>query len=177
MPKRRPELTEAQINELTRAYAETSESLTRTRIQAVRLYGLGYRVDKIQEITSCSRTSLMTWWRHYRTARLSGLRDHRAGGNHTKLTSAQRQDLKARLQQYTPRALLGPHTATADGQFWTVEDFQRAIGHWYGIQYQSHSSYYELLVACGFSYQRTERVFKSRRDLQVAEFEEQVEKN
>jgi hypothetical protein len=34
-----------------------------------------------------------------------------------------------------------------------------------------------LLHTCGFSYQRTEKVFKSQRPTERAAFEEQVEKN
>ena len=177
MPKRRVRLTETQINELTWAYAHSKDGLVRTRLQAIRLYGTGYPVEEILDITGCSRTSLMEWYRKYRDSNLAGLMDHRLGGNHSKLTPAQRQEVQARLEQYTPRALFGPHTATADGQYWTVEDLTRALEQWYSLTYKSHSSYYELLLACGFSYQQTERVFKSRREFQVVEFEEQVEKN
>lgn len=35
----------------------------------------------------------------------------------------------------------------------------------------------QLLHLCGFSYQKTEKVFKSRRETKVADFEEQLEKN
>jgi len=177
MPKRRTQLTDTQVSELTRAYTQSKDGVVRTRLQAVRLYGTGYPVDEILDIAGCSRTSLMEWCRKYRDSSLAGLLDHRQGGNHSKLTARQRQEVQARLEQYTPRALFGPHTATADGQYWTVEDLKQALAQWYNLTYKSHSSYYALLLACGFSYQQTERVFKSRRELQVLEFEQQVEKN
>ncbi len=177
MAERHYRLTEAQINELIVAYAETTDGLTRTRLLAVRLYGTGYPVAEISEITRCSRTSLMEWCQKYLQQGPPALADHRAGGNSRKLTLAQVADLQERLHQYSPRAVFGADTATAEGRFWTIEDLQRAIQHWYGVNYQSRTSCWTLFTRCGFSYQRPARVFKSRRAADVASFEELVEKN
>jgi transposase len=119
----------------------------------------------------------MGWCRKYRTGGAPALEDHRVGGNRAKLTKAEVEDLRVRLRQYTPRALFGPQASTLDGQFWTVEDLQRAVQSWYQVVYKSRSSYLHLLALCGFSYQRPARVFKSRREADVAAFEELVEKN
>jgi transposase len=54
---------------------------------------------------------------------------------------------------------------------------KQALQQWQGAVYQSDSSYHELSARCGFSYQRTAKVFRSRSAQQVAEFEEQLEKN
>ncbi len=64
-----------------------------------------------------------------------------------------------------------------EGQFWTIEDLELAVCRWYGVQYQSRVSHYNLRHACGFSYQRTEKVFKSQRPLEIAVFQETTEKN
>jgi transposase len=48
---------------------------------------------------------------------------------------------------------------------------------WYGFNYQSRSSYHRYFDLCGFSYQRTAKVYKSRSEARVAEFEAQLEKN
>jgi transposase len=177
MAERHYRLTEAQVNELIVAYAQTTNGLTRTRLLAVRLYGTGYAVSEISEITRCSRTSLMEWCERYLEQGPGALADHRAGGNSRKLKPAQVAELKERLDQYSPRAVFGTHTATAEGRFWTVDDLQRAIQHWYGVNYQSRTSCLTLFARCGFSYQRPARVFKSRREVEVATFEETVEKN
>jgi transposase len=84
---------------------------------------------------------------------------------------------KDRLHTYTPHILFGCQSATLDGQFWTVEDLQRAVQEWYGVTYNSRSSYHLLFARCGFSYHRPGRVFKSRREADIAAFEEQLEKN
>lgn len=170
-------LTHEQAADLRQAYDRCKDGPTRTRYQAVRLYGAGYPVAQIQEITGCSRTSLMDWCRTYRTHGVAALRDARRGGNRAKLTRAQREVVRANLHQYTPRQLFGPLAATPDGQFWTVPDLQRAVQHWFGVTWASPTSYITLLRACDFSYQRTQKVYKSRREPDILAFEERLEKN
>lgn len=177
MAQRQFILTSAQATALQQAYLETKHGPTRSRYQAVRLYGSGYSVAQVIDITGCSRTTLMDWCRAYRRTGLSGLVDGRVGGNRAKLTPEQRRMLCTNLQQYTPRQLFGAETATPSGQFWTVPDLRRAVAHWFGITWNSHSSYLSLFPTCGFSYQRTQKVFKSRSEAQVMTFEEALEKN
>jgi transposase len=177
MAERQFHLTDAQADELCQAFRDAKDGLTRTRYQAVRLYGSGYSVSQVQEICTCSRSALMTWCRTYRTQGLLGLRDGRVGGNRAKLSQEQRQKLRTYLHRYTPRQLLGSEAATADGQFWTVPDLRRALERWFGLTFDSPTSYQNLFAACDLSYQRTQKVFKSRRESQVMAFEEGLEKN
>ncbi len=177
MATRKFTLTDAQTAALRQAYDRTKDGPTRTRYQAVRLYGTGYPVAQIAEITGCSRTSLLDWCRLYRTRGVAGLVDGRLGGNRAKLTPHQRETVRANLHQYTPRQLFGPQTATPDGQFWTVPDLTRAVQAWFGVTWTSPSSYLALLAHCGFTYQRAQKVFKSRSEGDVLAFEDQLEKN
>ena len=177
MAKRAFTLTDAQEASLQQAYLRTKDGPTRTRYQAVRLYGSGYSVAQIQEICGCSRTSLLDWCRLFRSHGIAALRDHRGGGNRAKLTPEQRETVRANLHQYTPRQLFGAASATADGQFWTVPDLKRAVQEWFGVSWDSSTSYRTLLSDSGFSYQRTQKVFKSRNEREVLAFEEQLEKN
>jgi transposase len=177
MAKRQFQLTEVQTSELQGAYQQCKDGPTRNRLLAVRLYGTGYPAKEVRDITRCSQTSLMEWCQKYRQESVSALADHRLGGNSAKLTQAQIQELKDRLYTYVPHTLFGSQSATLDGQFWTVEDLQSAVQQWYGVTYKSRSSYHLLFARCGFSYHRPSRVFKSRREADVAAFEEQLEKN
>jgi transposase len=177
MAKRRFQLTEYQVRELMAAYSSCKDGPTRTRYQSVRLYGSGYPTKEVTAITGCSRITLMEWCRNYCTEGIAGLADKRVGGNAARLTQSQIQDLREKLHTYTPAQLFGEGAATADGQFWTVPDLRRAILHWYGVSYQSPSSYLRYFDLCGFSYQRPDRVYKSRSEAKVAEFEAQLEKN
>jgi transposase len=176
MAKRQFQLSEEQVKELTQAYLSCKDGPTRTRYQAVRLYGTGYPVKEVINVTGCSQTSLMDWCRIYRTQGTAGLVDKRRGGNRAKLRPAQIEELQRRLHQYTPANLFGATAATADGQFWTVEDLQRATEQWYGVCYQSRTSYYSLFEHCDFSRQRPAKGYKSRSEVKIAEFEEQLEK-
>jgi transposase len=177
MAKRKFTFKEAEPKELLQAYRTCKDAATRTRYQAVRLYGEGYPVDEIMQITGCSRTSLMEWCRAYREDPAQGLVDKRAGGNRAKLSKLQIEELQQMLYQYTPKERLGPRASTTDGQFWNVEDLALIVREKYGVEYQSRTSYSHLLHVCGFSYQKTEKVFKSRSETKVADFEEQLEKN
>lgn len=176
MRKRKFRLTDDEVKELAAAYRQCTDGPTRTRYQAVRLYGTGYPVQEIQKITGCSTPSLMEWCRAYSEHGTAALQDGRLGGNSAKLTDEQRVEIETRLHAYTPHDLFGTATQTADGQFWTVEDLHKAVAQWFGVRYASRTSYTRLFHACGFSYQRPEKVFKSQRPCQIAEFEEQVEK-
>jgi len=177
MAQRKFRLTEAAARGLLAAYQATDEGPYRTRLQAVRLYGLGYSTDQISEITGAARSSLMEWCRAYREGGIAALDDHRLGGNSAKLTPEQVSDLSNKLRLYTPRSLFGPQAASEAGQAWTVEDLRRAVKQWYGVTYQSSVSYYNLFARCAFSYHQPSKVFKSRNERAVAEFEAQLEKN
>ena len=85
--------------------------------------------------------------------------------------------MRAHLQRCTPRQLFGPETATPDGQFWTVPDLTRAVQDWFGVTWSSSSSYLALLADCGFTYQRAQKVDKSRSERDILAFEEQLENN
>jgi transposase len=176
MAKRRFQLTEEQNQELTSAYTSCKDGPTRTRYQAVRLYGTGYPTEEVISITGCAWSTLMEWCRTYRREGIAGLVDKRAGGNRAKLTEKQLEELRTRLRTYTPANLFGTTAATPDGQFWTVEDLQHAVQQWYGVSYQSRGSYHRLFDRCDFSYQRPAKAYKSRSEAKVAEFEAQLEK-
>ena len=177
MAKRKFKLTDAERKELLQAYRACKDAATRTRYQAVRLYGEGYPEKEIEQVTGCKRTSLMEWCRAYRVDHSQGLVDKRVGDNRAKLSKLHIEELQHMLHQYTPKERLGRKASTADGQFWTVEDLVLVVRERYGVEYQSRTSYSSLLRHCGFSYQKTEKTFKSRSEAKVANFEEQLEKN
>ena len=177
MAKRKFQLSDSERQQLIQAYALCKDGPTRTRYQAVRLYGEGYSVSDIEQITGCSRTSLMEWCRAYQQDPRQGLVDKRAGGNCAKLARLEIEDLAYRLHQYTPRDLFGSAAHSTSGQYWTMDDWQAAVRRWYGVEYRSRTSYLRLLAQGEFSYQKTEKVYKSHSQLKVADFEEQLEKN
>lgn len=177
MRQRTFQLTDQAARALLAAYQTADDGAYRTRLQAVRLYGLGYSAAQITDITGSPRSTLMLWCRLYREGDIAALADHRAGGNSAKLSREQVGDLSRKLRLYTPRSLFGPQAATTDGQAWTVDDLRRAVQEWYGVTYQSVVSYYSLFDRCDFSYHQPTKVFKSRNEAAVMEFETLLEKN
>ncbi len=176
MAKRKFIITERERKALLHFYESCRHAATRTRYQAVRLYGTGYPVSEIVEITGCSRNSLMDWCHSYRKDSSQGLVDKRQGGTRAKLTKLQIEELQGILHQYTPKERMGVKSSTAHGSFWNVKDLAKLLQEKYGVIYKSASSYRELLHLCGFSYQKTEKVFKNHSQMKVADFEEVLEK-
>lgn len=170
-------LNEREAAALQSAYHDSQDGATRTRYQAVRMYGRGYAVAAIMDICGCSQRSLQGWCQHYREEGLSGLLDHRVGGNRARLLALEIEELSQLLHGYTPAQLLGPEQSSGDGQHWRIADLQRVVEQRYGVRYQSLTSYRTLLTRCGFSYQRTTKQYKSRNESKVMDFEEQLEKN
>lgn len=176
--KRTFQLTEKQIVELKVAYRDSKDGPMRTRLQAVRLYGGGQPVEEIIEIVDCSQRTLLRWVERYRRGGVAGLEDQREGNHRALLSEEQLTEVREKLHHYRPIDVLGPaDVATASGQHWTVPDLKQALQQWQGIVYQSDNSYRQLFQRCGFSYQRSAKVFRSRSAEQVAAFEEQLEKN
>jgi len=114
MARRRFQLTQEQVQELTDAYTCCKNGPTRTRYQAVRLYGTGYPCEEVMEITRCGRPTLMEWCRKYLASGIAALTDQRrGGGNRSLLSPVQIEQLKARLHLYTPADLFSNTAATA----------------------------------------------------------------
>lgn len=177
MSRKRIILSEGQKSELRAAYNDCRDGATKTRFQAVLLYANGRSVDEIKEITGCSQTSLLEWWRHYRSDGIAGLEDKRLGGNSAKLTAEQIERLRMQLHQYTPAQLLGEEQCQGSPQYWTPVTLAVLVERTYGVVYKSVTSYRTLLKKCGLSRQRPHTQYKSRSEAQVMAFEEELEKN
>jgi transposase len=176
MAKRKFNLTDTEVNELKGAYQSCRDGQTKIRYQAVRLYGTGHKVSDIEEISGCSRVSLMEWCRAYRQYGIAGLIDQRRGGNRAKLKGIELEQLQQQLEDYSPGQLLGAANCTGDGQFWTVPDLAKLVERAYQVKYQSDTSYRSLFKRCNFSCQRPGSQYWSRNELAVLEFEQQLEK-
>lgn len=176
--KRKQLLSSEEDQQLLLAFTDCKDGEMRTKIQAVRLYGNEVPVSEITNLTGLPRRTINRWYGRYLRHGLSGFVDNRRGGNHKYLTNEQIQELEMKLNQYRPVDLLGlEKVATANGLHWSVPDLRQAVKQWYGLEYKTEASYRQLFQKCGFSYQRTAKVFRSRSEAKVAEFEEAVEKN
>lgn len=179
MANRTFQLNEQEIKAFRHREMESRDTTEVKRLQAVRLYGSGRAVSDIMDVTGCTERSLRRWAQHYSEKGLVGLRtDYSARSeNASKLSAAQQADLQQRLHQYRPDQILAPAVRINSGRFWTVSDLAIAVEEWYGVSYRDHGSYRNLFHRCGFSYQKAERVYKSRpSEAEIAEFEADLEK-
>jgi transposase len=78
------------------------------------------------------------------------------------------------LREQTPAAALGRVDA---GAFWQVETIAELLETQYGVRYRSVRSLHALLEDSGLSYQRPERVYRSRpAEAVIAAFDADAEK-
>jgi transposase len=177
MAKRQFILTEQEINKLRQAEGQTENVQELRRLQAVRLYGEGKPVQEIMDVVGGSWRALMDWCHRYREEGVAGLASKYQGQNAAKLTGQQRGDLAERLNQYRPDQVIPAEMRLSQGKFWTISDLKIVVKEWYGVVYQSDTSYRSLLHTCRFSRQKPESRYRHRPDdLTVAEFEAEVEK-
>jgi transposase len=177
MAKRQFQLTDEERQALKQAEQQTRDAYELRRLQAVRLYGSGTATADIQQLVGCSERRIREWAQKYRQHGLAGLKSQWQGENALKLSRQQRADLKQRLEQYRPDQIIAPDIRLSRGQFWTVSDLQIVVKAWYEVEYRTLDSYRTLLHECGWSYQRTEKVYRSQPDAQVVtNFEADLEK-
>lgn len=177
MAKRKFTLSQDEVAQLKGAYHQSQDASFSKRLLAVRLYGTGHATTEIIDLVSGNRSSLMEWVQKYQENGIERLKEQRQGGNHYKLNKAQKAAIKEKVCQYTPKQLLGDACATRCGTYWTQTDLKQLIYQEFEVIYQSDTSYRVMLQQCGLSYQRTEKIYKSRSECKVADFEEQLEKN
>jgi transposase len=177
MGKRQFQLSETEKTAFQEAEQRTRDTYELKRLQAVRLYGTGVERRTIEALVGCDERSIRKWAQWYGQDGLDGLKSGWRGENALKLSRAQRADLKRRLHEYTPEQVITAEVRVSRGAFWTVSDLQIVVERWYGVSYRTLDSYRGLLHECGFSYQQTEKVYRSQPNAQtVADFEAEFEK-
>ena len=177
MAKRQFHLSEEEIEAIRQREQETDDPQELKRLQTVRAYGSQVPIQQITAVVGCSQDRVRHWSRRYKQGGLDGMRSQWATQNAAKLTIDQKAEIKQRLHAYPPAELLSAEVRISQGAFWTVSDLQVAVKQGYGVVYQDEDSYRRLLHHCGFSYQRTEAVYRSQADEHKRdEFEQQLEK-
>jgi len=179
MAKRQFQLTEDQIKEFRHYERQVTRVTDLKRLQAVRLYGTGRELQEIIDIIGCGESTLRAWVKSYNDGGiLSVLANYEnSAQNARKLGTEQEAELCEKLHQYRPNQVLPADSYHGSGQFWSVDAVRTVVMMWYGVSYTDAGSYRNLLHRCGFSYQRSEQVYKSRpSEAEIAEFEAQLEK-
>jgi transposase len=179
MAKRTFQLTENEIKDFKLHEQQTKRVDELRRLQAVRLYGSGYNMNSITEMLGCAEHSVRLWVLDYTRNGIDRLLSQygNSAQNARRLSLEQEQDLTQKLREYRPQQVLERETYPGTGEFWTVVSVQVVVEKWYGVRYGSLVSYRNRLHRCGFSYQKSEGVYKSRPSEQVInDFEAAFEK-
>lgn len=177
MNNRQFKLREEEVEVLRQREQKTRDVHELKRLQAVRLYGSGEEIEVIQDSIGCGASSIRQWAMRYKAGGVKALGSRWQGKNANKLSAAQRVELKNKLHTYTPEEVIPPQVRVSQGVFWTVSDLQIVVQEWFGVEYQSLSSYYNLLHQSGFSSQKVATVYRSQPGANaVADFEAELEK-
>lgn len=145
MAKRKFELTPEELADLTGVLMDAGTDPAYDRLRAVLDYHNG---EKWAELTSryhCSRSTLLSWCRNYRRLGSEALINPRPAGTVRRLSGTQVNDLMQRLSTATPAGVF-TGDETTDRKLWTAKDLFRAIRIWYGVVYNSPTTYYTLLA-------------------------------
>ncbi len=145
MAKRKFSLTLAEVAEIGRVLESTTGDPAYDRLRAILDYSSGVKWKEIATRFHCSRSSLQHWCSTYRTFGQAALIGRgRLSGRESRLTQCQLADLARRLASTTP-AQAFQEMEPAGGSQWTAKDLYRAIQLWYGVVYDSPTTYYTLL--------------------------------
>jgi transposase len=145
MAKRKFSLTLAEVAQISRVLESTTGDPAYDRLRAILDYSAGVKWKEIVARFHCSRSSLQHWCSTYRTFGEQALIGRgRPGGRESRLTRFQLADLEQRLASTSP-AQAFQETEPAGGSQWTAKDLYRAIQLWYGVVYDSPTTYYTLL--------------------------------
>jgi transposase len=170
-------LSESEEGAFGQGEAETRNVYELKRLQAVGLYGRGSSLEHMTDMLGSSERSILRWVSDYQRDGLSGLQPGWDGQNANKLSTAQRAEVKRKVEQYRPDQVLPSEIRVSQGEFWTVSDMQVAVKRWFGVEYRCEDSYRTLLVEAGLSYQRAEGVYRSKpSQIAIADFEAELEK-
>jgi transposase len=174
MKHRKFKLNETELGAIETREGETRDALELRRLQGVRMYGSGMRMQVISQVTGAARRTVADWVKAYEQRGLAGLKPGWKGGNHRKLSQAQREEFRQRVQEWRPEQVL---SEPGVGEFWSIDTVRSAITQWYGVRYQSRESYRSLLKEAGFSFQQPEGIYRSRpSEATIADFEADAEK-
>lgn len=109
------------------AGSTSQETKINTRKIAVKLLGEGWSQSKVAKFLQVSQSSVSNWKRAYESKGLAGLKSAPISGRPSRLDKAQKQALKAYLNQ-------GAEAAGFTGNFWTQKRVSRLISEQFSVE-------------------------------------------
>jgi transposase len=131
--------------------------LIRLKAEAILYASGGVDLDFIAEMVGRTRKTVLEWLSQWRVWRLgSVVTGHQGNENAAKLTRAQKEEVAQLLQK-------PPSEAGISAEFWDIPALSDVVSSWFGVEYESESSYRLLMKFAGMSFKLADP-FDKRRD-------------
>lgn len=165
-------LSQTQEWELEQAERACNDVEERRRMQMVRLYGTGERLETIKKTVQASERTITRWVERYRADGIAGLARATTVGNHRILSVEQRELVVTTVREQTPT-----HVGVSGREQWSVAAVAALVRQRFGLDYAAPSGYRALLYDAGLSYQKVAKVYRHRpSQTDIADWQADTEK-
>lgn len=163
-------LSSEQVAVLEAAFKTTKHPRELLRYQALLLLTQGYTRKEVARIVRVSTHAIEDWLTAFRKDGIKGLYEKGQPGNHRKLTTTQKEEIKTIITTKIPQDV------KLEAQFWTPLLVAKLIHKEYMISY-SQEQCRRLLHQAGLSFHKPEKVNKRQKAGDRLRFEETLKKD
>ena len=165
------QLSKEAVDELGKAFKKEGNGRQKTRYQAIWLLSKGWKKDQIADVVGMSRDRIRQLVTLYHKDGLNGLKIKPAPGNHRLLTNKQKLHIKKLITAHTPQEL------GLEGKFWNIPLLRELVKLKFNLSYRDQDSYRRLLIWCGFSFHKPNKVNQKQSEHMKVRFEETLKKD
>jgi transposase len=135
--------------------------LVRLKAEAILYASGGVDLDFIAEMVGRSKKTVLEWLAQWRVWRVgSVVTGHEGNQNAAKLTRKQKQEIAEILQK-------PPSEAGIPAEFWDIPALADVVSSWFGVEYESDSSYRLLMKFAGMSFKLADPFDKRRNEEKI----------
>lgn len=131
----------------------------------------GKKRQDVAEIFEINVATLDGWQTNFKRKGIKGIANKGYPGNHYKLTTQQKAQIKKILLEKTPQEL-----GVSEKRFWTVRLLKVLIKKEYDVVYDSEATYRKLFYSFGFSCHKPGKHNRNQRPMEVKRFRVAVKK-
>lgn len=149
---------------------KSRQPLVRERAQAIIAFNKGFSTLQVSEFLEHSEKTVRDWIRTYQEKGLSSIFPRYKGGNASKLSEEQRNEIAKRLKAPPD---------SEDGiprQFWDVKTLKEYVLAEFGVEYKSPESYRLLFRISNFTLHRPMKFDARRNPIKIAETMAKIKK-
>lgn len=159
------------VDELKTFLKTTRRPDERDRARAVFKLIQGQKRQTVADFFDIHIKTLDEWQRAFKKQGIDGLRTKPQPGNNQRLSSEQKEEIKASINTKEPKDFgLGE-------RFWSVPTLRQYVKKQYKVTYKSNDSYRQLFDFCEFTYHKPNKVNKKQDPHMRKRFEETLKKS